>query len=251
MAHHLLNLLFLLGPAMDRSAEPVGISAATARVNRIETFDTVAARVFLHGGTELLFLGSHTIAEEEAVDPRFVLELEEATLSFPGGTAPVTARRGDDLLEEYPAPDTASQVTKLWRCVDAVRGGSPIPCGLEAARPHVGCVEAIDAAGNEPHWFSDEVLRVSETSGGRLHWVEGLADALLASYQTGETPRWPRVGGRWAVGGAGRESLMGVRERACLSSERRRSAWGVKVSMASGSVSAISSRKGIIPPQVW
>lgn len=200
MAHHLLNLLFLLGPAMDRSAEPVGISAATARVNRIETFDTVAARVFLHGGTELLFLGSHTIAEEEAVDPRFILELEEATLSFPGGTAPVTARRGDDLLEAYPAPDTASQVTKLWTCVDAVKDGASIPCGLEAARPHVACVEAIDAAGTEPHWFSDEVLRVSETSGGRLHWVEGLAEALISSYQTGETPRWPgsEAAGLWA-----------------------------------------------------
>lgn len=205
MAHHLHNLLFLLGPTMDRSAEPVGISGATARVNRIETFDTVAARVFLHGGPELLFLGSHTIAEEEAADPRFILEMEEATVSYPGGTAPMIVRRGDDVLEEYLAPDTASQVTKLWRCVDAVREGTPIPCGLEAARPHVACVEAIDAAGTEPHWFSDEVLRVSETSGGRLHWVEGLADALLASYQTGETLRWPgsEAAGLWAGLGEG------------------------------------------------
>ncbi|MGD8362879.1 MAG: Gfo/Idh/MocA family oxidoreductase [Gemmatimonadota bacterium] len=205
MAHHLHNLLFLLGPTMDRSAEPVGISAATARVNRIETFDTVAARVFLHGGTELLFLGSHTIAEEEAADPRFILEMEEATVTYPGGTAPMIARRGDDVLEEYPAPDTASQVAKLWRCVDAVRGGGAIPCGLEAARPQVACVEAIDASGTEPHWFSDEVLRVSGTSGGRLHWVEGLADALLASYQTGETLRWPgsEAAGLWAGLGEG------------------------------------------------
>lgn len=200
MAHHLHNLLFLLGPTMDRSAEPIGIAALTARANRIETFDTVAARVFLHGGTELLFLGSHTIAEEEAADPRFILEFEEATLSHPGGMAPMTALRGECVLEEYPAPDTASQVTKLWRCADAVREGASIPCGLEAARPHVACVEAIDAAGTEPHWFSDEVLRVSETSGGRLHWVEGLADALLASYQTGESPRWPgsETAGLWA-----------------------------------------------------
>ena len=112
----------------------------------------------------------------------------------------MTARRGDDVLEEYPPPDTAPQVTKLWTCVDAVREGTPIPCGLEAARPHVACVEAIDAAGTDPHWFSDEVLRVSETSGGRLHWVEGLAEALVASYQTGETPRWPgsEAAGLWA-----------------------------------------------------
>jgi predicted dehydrogenase len=205
MAHHLHNLLFLLGPAMELSAGPTAVSAMTARVNEIETFDTVAARVFLQGGAELLFLGSHTIAEDEAADPRFMLEFEEVTLIYPGGTAPMSVRREEDVIAEYPAPDTALQVTKLWHCVEAVRSGGPIPCGLETARPQVACIEAIDQAGSEPHWFSDEVLRASETSAGRLRWVEGLAGALLSSYRTGERLVWPGDGtaGLWAGSGEG------------------------------------------------
>jgi predicted dehydrogenase len=87
MAHDLHNMLFLLGPQPDRSAEPVDTSARLARANDIETFDTVAARVRTAGGAELLFLASHAVAEDESVEPRFVLEFEDATVSFPGQAA--------------------------------------------------------------------------------------------------------------------------------------------------------------------
>jgi hypothetical protein len=184
-------MLFLFGPALDRSDEPEEVSARLGRVNDIETFDTVAAKVRGASGAELLFLASHAVGEGEAVDPRFVLEFEKATLAFPGGMAPITAVFEDGGRAEYPSPDATSQVAKLWRCLEAVDGLGNLPCGLETARPHAAFVQALEESGAVPHRFSEDVERVRETHGGRLHWVEGLAEAFLRAYQTGGWPDLP------------------------------------------------------------
>jgi len=204
MAHHLHNMLFLLGPRIDRSEEPAVVTARTARVNDIETFDTVAAKVRTAGGADLLFLASHAIAEDETVEPRFVLELEDGTVNFPGESASMVAQHRDGSVVEYASPNATPQVDKLWQCVAAVpsdgarpehpAGGEGIPCGLETSRPHVACVEAIEESGIDPHIFPDDIVRVAETEGGRLRWVEGLAAALEAGYATGEWPDLPGQG---------------------------------------------------------
>jgi predicted dehydrogenase len=191
MAHDLHNMLFLLGPRMDRSAEPVDVSARLARANDIETFDTVAARVRTAGGAELLFIASHAVAEDESVEPRFVLEFEDATVRFPGEAAPITARFRDGSVAEYPSPNATSQVAKLWTCIEAATSDRNLPCGLETARPHTACIEAIEESGTIPHVFPAESLHLSDTAGGRLHWVEGLAAALEKSYETNEWPDLP------------------------------------------------------------
>jgi predicted dehydrogenase len=187
MAHHVHNLLFLLGPAMDRSAEVGTVAPRLGRANEIETFDTVAARIETESGVDLLFLASHSIAENEAVDPRFTLELEEATVTFAGGLAPMVARRRDGRIIEYASPDASSQVEKLWTCVEAL-GGASIPCGLETARPHAAFVEAIEASGVAPLDFPGAMVRRSRTSGGLLRWVDGLAGSMEAAYASGEWP---------------------------------------------------------------
>ncbi|MGD2215372.1 MAG: Gfo/Idh/MocA family oxidoreductase [Gemmatimonadales bacterium] len=190
MAHDLHNMLFLLGNRIDRSAEPVDVSARLARVNDIETFDTVAARVRTAEGVELLFLASHAVADDESVEPRFVLEFADATVAFPGEAAAITARFHDGSVVEYPSPNATPQVAKLWTCIEAVTGDVQIPCGLETARPHTACIEAIEESGTSPHVFSAQSVRLSDTPGGRLHWVGGLAAALKRSYETGQ---WPAV----------------------------------------------------------
>jgi predicted dehydrogenase len=192
MAHDLHNMLFLLGPQPNRSAEPVDTSARLARANDIETFDTVAARVRTAGGAQLLFLASHAVAEDESVEPRFVLEFEDATVSFPGEAAPITARLRDGSEVEYPSPNATSQVAKLWACIEATTDDRGLSCGLETARPHTACIEAIEESGTVPHIFSAESVRITDTPGGRLHWVNGLAAALKESYETGDLPELAR-----------------------------------------------------------
>jgi predicted dehydrogenase len=193
MAHDLHNMLFLLGPQPDRSAEPVDTSARLARANDIETFDTVAARVRTAGGAELLFLASHAVAEDESVEPRFVLEFEDATVSFPGQAAPITAQLRDGSVVEYPSPNATSQVAKLWACIEATIDNRGLPCGLATARPHTACIEAIEESGTIPHIFSRESVRITDTPGGRLHWVNRLAAALKESYETGDWPDLARI----------------------------------------------------------
>ncbi|MGD2154527.1 MAG: Gfo/Idh/MocA family oxidoreductase [Gemmatimonadales bacterium] len=191
MAHHLHNLLFLLGSQLDRSAEPADVSARLARANDIETFDTIAARVRTAEGTELLFLASHAVAEDESVEPRFVLEFDDATVSFTGEAAPITARSRDGRVVEYASPNATPQVAKLWICIEAVSGDVHIPCGLETARPHTACIEAIENSGTITHVLAKEAVRLSDTPGGRLHWVPGLAASLEQSYETGQWPEIP------------------------------------------------------------
>ncbi len=188
MAHDLHNLLFLSGSALDRSADPIAVAAQLARVNDIETFDTVAARVIVEGGTELLFLASHAIADHEQVEPRFVLEFEEASVSFPGLDAPIIAAFHDGQKIEYASPYSSPQVTKLWMCIHAVRGAAEIYCGLEAARAHAACIHALEVSGVPVQSFPASHVHTSETEGGRLRWVQGLADALRLSYETGNWP---------------------------------------------------------------
>jgi predicted dehydrogenase len=191
MAHHLHNLLFLLGPEMDRSAEARNLSARLATVNDIETFDTVACRMDVAEGAEVLFLASHTIADEETVEPRFVLEFEGGSVTFPGGREPMTARLSSGAVLTYPPPDSTPQVAKLWTSLEAVSGKCRIPCGLETARPHAAFVEALDNLAIRPQRFPERLLRMSETPGGRLRWVEGLAPAMVESYRSGVWPELP------------------------------------------------------------
>jgi predicted dehydrogenase len=191
MGHDLHNLLFLLGPGMNRSAEPIAVSARLWRINDVETFDSVAARVQTSDGAELLFLASHTVAEDETVEPHFVLQFEEATVSFAGESAPITARFRDGRVVEYASPYATPQVAKLWACIDAVTGKATIPCGLETARPHAACIQAIEESGALPHVFSSGSVRASNTPGGQLRWVPGLATALKRSYETGDWPEFP------------------------------------------------------------
>lgn len=197
MAHHLHNLLFLLGPEVDRSTDVLAMDARLARVNRIETFDSIGARIGTSSGAEILFLASHSIPLDEAADPRFTVAFERGLLTYPGGPAPVTFRFHQGGTRAYPAPDTTSQVKKLRICVDACSRTSPdpwrvlIPCGLEASRPHAAVVEALERSGVEPVTFAADGVRTQETEGECLRYVPGLAAALRSSYASGTLPEFP------------------------------------------------------------
>ncbi|MGD8869123.1 MAG: hypothetical protein PVI01_15990, partial [Gemmatimonadales bacterium] len=114
---------------------------------------------------------------------------------FPGESAPMTAQFSDGSVMEYDSPYSTPQAAKLWTCIDALAGSAAIPCGLEASRPHVTCIEAIDKSGASPLVFATTSVRITDTPGGRLRWVAGLAAALERSYATGEWPDPPETQG--------------------------------------------------------
>ncbi len=187
-AHFLHNMLFLLGDRLDTSASPVSIAARLARANDIETFDTIGAQVHTESGADLLFLASHAVGEHEAVEPKFRLEFEDAVVNLAGEDTPIAARLGDGTTLEYESPNATPQTEKLWRCFDAIAGTSDMPCGLETARSHTQCIEAIEQSGVEVLEFKDDSISRNKTAGGLLRWVPGLAATLERAYIDGRLP---------------------------------------------------------------
>ncbi|UCD75544.1 MAG: Gfo/Idh/MocA family oxidoreductase [Phycisphaerales bacterium] len=186
MAHDLHNMLFVLGDEPAGSAVPASVTAETYCANQIETFDTVAARVITKGGVEILFIASH--ATSEVANPVFSGEFENATVEYAGDDSPIIARCADGSVREYPSPQADPQTAKLWCCVDALREGAEIPCGLEAARSHTLCVNGIHESSPRAGRFPDPMIERSGAAGRVLTHVPGLAEALRRCYAQAELP---------------------------------------------------------------
>jgi predicted dehydrogenase len=163
MAHDLHNLLFLLGDEPPGSAHPIELLAETYRANAIETYDTVATRVRTDTDVDIVFLASHAVRETS--DPAFLLEFDDATLSFRGGASPIVARCHDGSMRSYASPNSVPQMMKLWSCVDAQYRGTPPACGLRAARAHTLCINGIHRSVRAPAVFPADHLHEDEVDG--------------------------------------------------------------------------------------
>ena len=197
MAHDLHNMLYLLGPRTNASAEPVDIVAELYRANEIENFDTAALRVCTNSGAEVLFYGSHSIADDSG--PEFCFEFERATVTYTAGQGPIVARLNDGSIREYGGPNDEPQVTKLWTCLACLADNGTNPCGLEAARAQTLCANGAQDSAGAPIDFPRELLRVKGTAPRRLVWVDGLAEVLRECYVAGVLPSeagiaWARAG---------------------------------------------------------
>jgi len=219
MAHFLHNLLYLLGDTGNTSARPVDVTAETCRANPIDNFDTAAIRVHTDAGVEILFCGSHAIRED--FGPIFSLEFTRGHIEYAGGQAAITARFDDGSVEHYAPPDSEPQTRKLWTCVQAVRDGTTIPCGLEAARSLTLCTNGAQDSAPDPAAFPRDLVRVTGEPPDRLTWVHGLANTLQHCYAENALPReldvaWANSGRpidlrdyRYFPGGRPRQSAEG------------------------------------------
>lgn len=142
---HLLNLsLFFAGPSPGVWGEAEELQADLWRINEIETFDTVALRARLTGGTQLL--GWLTHACETTVEPILYLETEDASV--------VWEYHGDGISIKRPGKDpiflgTRHNPTTREAMFDRVFSwpvGQPAPCcPMAMAAAHVRCIERIHA----------------------------------------------------------------------------------------------------------
>ncbi len=197
MAHDLHNMLYLLGPRLDRSAQPVGIVAELYRANEIENFDTAALRVHTDAGAEVLFYGSHAIAED--CGPEFQFEFERATVTYAAGSGPIIANFGDGATQVYGDPKAEPECAKLWTMLSAIQRDGAIPCGLEAARAQTVCVNGAQDSAGRPVAMPSELTRVRGEAPRRLTWVEGLANTLRSCYRENLLPS--EAGIPWACAG--------------------------------------------------
>ena len=196
-AHYLHNMLYVLGPRTDRSAKPLRVVAELYRANPITNYDTVAARVELAGGVELLFYSSHAIEHNRG--PEFVYEFEQATVRYGTGGKTIVAEFADGTTKDYGDPQ-ANIPKKLWDAVAAVRGADTISCGPEAA-----CVQTLVMNGMQEsmpeivQFPASQVSRIGE-EGKTTAVAAGLEETLIRSCEEGRLPA--EIGRPWARPGA-------------------------------------------------
>ena len=182
-AHYLHNMLFVLGPATNRSARPVSLQAELYRANPIENYDTAALRVTTDQEVDLLFLTAHPILEN--LDPILEYEFEDAVVKFPGEQHDFVVQYRDGREESYGPPDTSTR-SKIWKAIEAARNGQPVVCDVQTALPQLICTLGAQQVGITS--FPAPVIKESERNGEKITWVEGLSDVLKTSYKTNCMP---------------------------------------------------------------
>ena len=194
MAHFLHNLLYLGGAHVSRSAVPRTIEGELYRAYDIDGSDTAACRIHSADGLEILCLASHVT--EAAIEPRFRLEFEHATVTFADNPRTVLAAFDDGRTTDYGAPDLSPQFQKLQDAIDAARSAQPVViCGPEAASAQTLCVNGLHESAGASKTFPADLVCTDP----RRRSVRGLADVLLRCYETGRLPSELGVG--WAEKG--------------------------------------------------
>jgi predicted dehydrogenase len=197
-AHYLHNMLYLLGPTRDTAAQPLSVQAELYRANAIENYDTAAVRVTVEGGAELLFYTTH--AAPAAMGPVLCYEFERAKIYYEAETGGgFVARFNNGNVKRYGDPN-ADRPAKIWQCIDAVRTGEPIACGIPAAVPHALCVAASAASMPSVQDFPADLVSIQGLSGQPMKCVTGLASALVQCYDQAILPAEHR-GLAWAARG--------------------------------------------------
>ena len=201
-AHYLHNMLYVIGPRIDRSAEPASVVAELYRAHPIENYDTGALRITTADGVELLFVVSHATAGR--VDPTFSYEFERGTVEFAGTPdGDIVARLNDGTTKHYGSPN-AERDGKLRLTIEAIGRGTESVCGIEAAASHTRCVIAAQESMPEIAEFPRHLVRVTGEPGRRATSVDGLDDVLRRCYAEWRLPSeladasWARQGRRVA-----------------------------------------------------
>jgi hypothetical protein len=200
-AHYLHNMFYVLGRTRETSAVPVTVQAELYRANDIENYDTAALRSQTECDSEVLFYTSHAVPAR--VGPRFRFRFESAVVEC---DAPAAVDSAGEIIARFHDGRTRTyghagpqHTNKLWQCVDAVRTGEPVACGITAAMAHALCVAA--AQQSRIHAFPTDLVQRRSVDGREMLCVDGLQTALTNCFDSSILP--PEHGGiAWARPGA-------------------------------------------------
>jgi predicted dehydrogenase len=206
-AHHLHNMFYLLGQTRETSACPVQVRAELYRANPIANYDTAALRCRTEEGVDVLFYTSHAVPA--GLGPVGIYEFEKASISLEGWQGRCVARYYDGRTKLYGQLDNCHG-NKLWQCVDAVRTGQPVPCGVRTALSHTLCMNGAQDSSAGIGNFPEELIQTTGDGTEQLRWVTGLSDAVVQCFAQGILPS-EHGGLTWALPGS-LVDLRGYRE---------------------------------------
>ncbi|MDA0837241.1 MAG: Gfo/Idh/MocA family oxidoreductase [Planctomycetota bacterium] len=205
-AHHLHNMLYLLGPKTAESDFPARLTAELYRANDIQNFDFGAFRILTENKVEIVFLSGHSL--QYRLGPIFHAAFEEADISYApyGNSGSWLARMKDGSVKDYGIGSS----DKLAVCIEAVRSNGEVPCGIRAAAAHVtvicGALESMPQIKAIPA----ESKTVIKSEDSELVTVNHLEEVMTQCYEMGLLPS--EIGGvEWAA--SGKEVDMSKRGR--------------------------------------
>ena len=196
-AHYLHNMLYVTGPAVDRSATPVSVQAELYRANPITNYDTAALRVMTDNGAEILFYTTHAVSQLRG--PEFVYEFEKGTVYYDTRKRRMWSVMNDGAVKEYGNPHQGVEF-KLGNSIKASLGEGGVVCGPEAAMMHTLCMngaqESVPSVGDFP-WR--DVYKAG-VPGSQIRVMTGLAEQMEGAYDANLLPGeyqpmpWTQVG---------------------------------------------------------
>lgn len=197
-AHYLHNMFYLLGPAVDRSAFPVRVTAELYRANPITNYDTGAMRCTTDSGVEICYYASHAVCQTHG--PEMIMTLEEATVAFGGRNSRMIATFRNGATKDYGDP-FADAENKLWCSVEAARGEKgKVLCPPEAASAQTLCINGMAESMPRIVEFPRDLLRKTGEGEKIVTYVDGLDSALKRCYLEGKVPS--EIGSlAWAASG--------------------------------------------------
>lgn len=177
-AHYLHNMLFLLGEALDTSAEATSVTGTCLRANAIENFDTCALEAKTESGTPLLFIASHTC--EKNRNPEFEYRFEKATVYYSEDEGSIIRAVFDDGSERVYGDPFRDRMEKLFLCADCIRNGTNPVCTAKTAIPHTRLIGRIYREIPIRDVDPARICVNPETDG---IWVKGLLEELYRAYE--------------------------------------------------------------------
>ena len=195
-AHYLHNMLYVVGPRVDRSIRPTGVVAELYRANPITNYDTGAARIQTEGGAEMLYIAAHAVAENRG--PESLFEFEGGTVHYGGEADGFEGRPADGSVVAYGDPFD-ERLRKVWVAIEAVAGQADGVCGPEAASAQTLVVNGMQDSAQEIVGFPDGDIVVEGIPGERKTRVGGLDGFLGRCYNEFKLPS--EMNADWAVAG--------------------------------------------------
>lgn len=181
-AHHLHQMLFILGNQISKAAVPDKIEAALFRAYPIETFDTAFVR--MQFGSIPAWIGVSHVTDR-LQEPVFKYELEKGTF-FSAADDHLMLRQADGTVDDYGLMSAGSVDNKLDTILRAMSTGEQIPCDVHTASAHHHVISVLSSDFSVNHFAPDQVVSVTDqyASGDERLVVPGLREELDRCYET-------------------------------------------------------------------
>lgn len=181
-AHYLQNLLFMAGPSLSSSAQLQDIRAELYRVNSIENYDTISARMTAQNGAELFFVATHAADGDFGFEG--CCEFENGNIFFDPGENVWGELKDGTRIDYGNAND--DYFAKIPLTIDCVRGVGTLTCDIHTATSHTAFIEYIQnrfPITDLQHLAKLRDNALPGTAPSMQKYIPGMTEAVKASYE--------------------------------------------------------------------